>query len=150
MPSRACGFRAPGAPLGAQRLYGFSMLPENHPSLITDAFYPIQLSKRPESTIFWHALLLKKNQRLEGANIERLQMSSCCSWHENRQQVAIRKRLLELVRQVCRTAVHQQSHRSLSASSTHCDMLEQQTKGHTILRSGDPSDGPRGFSVSGG
>ena len=33
MRSRARGFCAPGAPLGAQLLYGFSIPPENHPSL---------------------------------------------------------------------------------------------------------------------
>ena len=95
----------------------------------------------------------KKNQRLEGANIERLQMSSCCSWHENRQQVAIRKRLQELVRQVCRTAVQDKNavhtvkqiqsissyvvNKVTEACLRHpptAMCLQQQTRGHTIAQ----------------
>ena len=81
-------------------------------------------------------------------------MSSCCSWHENRQRVAIRKRLQELVRQVCRTAVQDKNavhtvkqiqsissyvvNKVTEACLRHpptAICLQQQTRGHTILRS---------------
>jgi len=79
-------------------------------------------------------------------------MSSCCSWHENRQQVAIRKRLQELVRQVCRTAVQDKNavhtvkqiqsmsyvvNKVTEACLRHpptAICLQQQTRGHTIAQ----------------